>query len=119
MPRPRDPRLHIDDVLQAIANIEADTSELDYESFVTDRRARQLVERNLEIISEASRKIPQRLKQTEPDVPWREVAGIGNILRHDYGEVRPEILRRVRTNRLAALKAAAERMLARLENDGG
>jgi uncharacterized protein with HEPN domain len=119
MPRPHDPRLHIGDLLQAIANIEADTAELDYERFVADRRARQLVERNLEIISEASRRIPQRLKETEPDVPWREVAGIGNVLRHEYGEVRPGVLWRVRIHRLAALKAAAERMLARLESGGG
>ena len=51
----RDPRLHADDILQAIANIESDTVGLDYEHFAADRRARQLVERNREIISEASR----------------------------------------------------------------
>jgi uncharacterized protein with HEPN domain len=91
MPPQRDPRVHADDVLQAIANIEADTG-LDFDRFVADRRVRQLVERNLEIVSEASRRIPDRMKATEPDVPWREIAGIGNILRHDYGAVRPDIL---------------------------
>ena len=101
MPPQRDPRLHADDVLQAIANIEADTVGLDFEKFAADRRVRQLVERNLEILSEASRRIPDHLKATEPDVPWREVAGIGNVLRHDYGEVRPDILWGVRTHRLA------------------
>ncbi len=92
MPPPRDPRLHADDILQAIANIEADTARVAFEGFVADRRVRQLVERNLEIISEASRRIPDHLKATEPDVPWREIAGIGNILRHDYGAVQPETL---------------------------
>jgi uncharacterized protein with HEPN domain len=114
MPAQRDPRLQADDILQAIANIEADTAGLDFEPFVADRRVHQLVERNLEIISEASRRIPDRLKATEPDVPWQEIAGIGNVLRHDYGAVRPGILWGVRTHRLAALKAAVQRIRAHL-----
>jgi uncharacterized protein with HEPN domain len=72
MPPQRDPRLHADDILQAIANIEADTADLDFERFAADRRTRQLVERNLEIISEASRRIPDHLKAAEPDIPWRD-----------------------------------------------
>ena len=80
MPPQRDPRLQTDDILQAIANIEADTAGLDFEQFA----ARQLVERNLEIISEASRRTPDAAKATEPDVPSREIAGIGNVLRHDW-----------------------------------
>ena len=115
MPPQRDPRLQADDVLQAIANIEADTAGLDFERFAVDRRARQLVERNLEIISEASRRLPDSAKAAEPDVPWREIAGIGNVLRHDYGVVKPEILWGVRTYRLAALKAAVQRIRARFE----
>jgi len=115
MPRPRDPRFQADDVLQAIANIEADTAGLDFERFAADRRVRQLVERNLEIISEASRRLPDAAKATEPDIPWREIAGIGNVLRHDYGVVKPEILWGVRTHRLVALKAAVERIVRLLE----
>ena len=114
MPPPRDSRLHADDILQAIANIEADTAGWDLERFVADRRVRQLVERNLEITSEASRRIPDHLKAMEPDVPWREIAGIGNVLRHNYGEVRPEILWGVCTRRLAALKTAVQRIRDRL-----
>jgi uncharacterized protein with HEPN domain len=114
MPPQRDPRLQADDILQAIANIEADTAGLDFVRFVADRRVRQLVERNLEIISEASRRITDRLKATEPDIPWQEIAGIGNVLRHDYGAVRPDILWGVRTHRLAALEAAVQRIRAHL-----
>ena len=68
MPPQRDPRLQADDVLQAIANIEADTAGLDFKRFAADRRVRQLVERNLEIISEASRRISDSAKATEPDL---------------------------------------------------
>jgi uncharacterized protein with HEPN domain len=79
MPPPprRDPRHHAEDILQAIANIETDTAGLEFEAFAADRRIRQLVERNLEIISEASRRIPNHFKALEPGVPWREIAGMG------------------------------------------
>jgi uncharacterized protein with HEPN domain len=114
MPPRGDPRVHADDLLQAIANIEADTAGLDFERFAADRRTRQLVERNLEIISEASRRLSDQVKATEPDIPWREIAGIGSVLRHDYGEVRPDILWGVRAHRLATLKAAIQRIATRL-----
>ena len=59
-----------------------DTAGYDFEKFRKDRRARQLVERNLEILSEASRRLPKELKDLAAHIPWRAVAGIGNILRH-------------------------------------
>jgi uncharacterized protein with HEPN domain len=58
----RDPRSYIDDMIEAIANIEADTTGLDFGQFAGDRRVRQLVERNVEIISEASRRLPDDAK---------------------------------------------------------
>jgi uncharacterized protein with HEPN domain len=72
------------------------------------------LERAIEIISEASRHIPDDLKATEPDVPWRDIAGIGNIIRHDYNGVSPVILFRVIERDLDPLDAALTRILARL-----
>ena len=45
-------------------------------------RKRWLIERGIEIISEASRRLPHELKARHSDIPWRKVAGIGNVLRH-------------------------------------
>jgi uncharacterized protein with HEPN domain len=112
MPRRRS-RAFVEDILNAIGNIEADTEGLDFSQFVADRRIRQLVERNIEIISEASRRLPDDDKAAEADIPWREIAGIGNIIRHDYGIVRPDILWGVLTQRLAPLKRAMERLRER------
>ncbi|MDE2260959.1 MAG: DUF86 domain-containing protein [Gammaproteobacteria bacterium] len=58
----RDPGIYVDHMLEAIANIELDTAGYDFERFRKDRRVRQLVERNLEIVSEASRRLPQASK---------------------------------------------------------
>jgi uncharacterized protein with HEPN domain len=82
----KDPSVYVRHILEAIANIEMDTAGFDFEKFRVDRRARQLVERNLEILSEASRRLPEELKEGEAQIPWRAIAGIGNVLRHDYHE---------------------------------
>jgi len=61
----KDPGIYLRHILEAIANIEADTAGYDFGKFRVDRRARQLVERNLEILSEASRRLPKELKEGE------------------------------------------------------
>lgn len=110
----RDPLLHADHMLAAMANIAADLEGHDFESFRADRRTRQLVERNLEILSEASRRLPEMLKRDEPGVPWKAVAGIGNVLRHDYHRAWPAILWETCRKDLPPLHAAVTRIRARL-----
>jgi uncharacterized protein with HEPN domain len=111
----KDPRLPAVHLLEAIANIEADIADHDYGSFRDDRRTRQLVERNLEIISEASRRLPDDLKAAETGIDWRAIAGIGNVLRHDYHHSQPVILWETCRKDLAPLKAAVERIRSLLE----
>ena len=105
-----DPLLHIDNLLEAIRAIDEDVAGLDAERFAADRRARQLAERNLEIISEASRHLPRDLKEREPDIPWDAIAGIGNVLRHDYHRADPLILWETCRTDLPPLRHAARRM---------
>ncbi len=97
-------------ILEAIANVEADIAGHDFNSFRADRRTRQLAERNLEIISEAARRLPQSLKDTEPEIEWRAIAGIGNVLRHDYHRTLPTVLWETCKRDLEPLKAAVERI---------
>lgn len=111
----KDPRLYIDHMLDAIANIEADTAAYDFERFRKDRRARQLVERNLEIISEASRRVPQAFKDAEGQIPWRDIAGIGNVIRHDYHDTYPTVLWQTCAKDLKPLKVALTRIRTMIE----
>jgi uncharacterized protein with HEPN domain len=106
----KDPTVYVQHILEAIANIEADTAGYDFEKFRADRRARQLVERNLEILSEASRRIPKKLKDDEGHISWRAIAGIGNVLRHDYHDTYPTVLWDTCEKDLRPLKEAVERI---------
>jgi uncharacterized protein with HEPN domain len=78
--------------------------------FLEDRRTRQLVERNLEILSEASRRLSADLKEMEPDTPWRAIAGIGNVLRHDYHDSYRTVLWDTCNKDLKPLKDAVARI---------
>lgn len=111
----KDPRPWLDDILRSIAWIEQDIKGKTFAAFECDRRLRQLVERNLEIVSEASRHVPPELKARAPKIPWREIAGIGNVLRHDYGGTDPLILWDAARVDLKALKVAMRRMRRALD----
>ncbi len=112
----KEPRIHVEHILEAIRNIEADLAGHDFESFHADRRTRQLIERNLEIISEASRRLPDELKEAEQQIEWRAIAGIGNVLRHDYQSSQPKVLWDTCQNDLKPLRSAARRIRRELEN---
>jgi uncharacterized protein with HEPN domain len=58
----------------------------------------------VEIISEASRRLTDELKARHPEIPWRKVAGIGNVLRHDYETVAAPILWKLAQGDLPALE---------------
>jgi uncharacterized protein with HEPN domain len=75
---------------------------------------RMAFERGFEIVSEASRHVPKELKAMEPEIDWTDIAGIGNILRHDYDRVKFDILIGTSSVDFPKLSAALHRMLVRL-----
>ena len=60
---------------------------MDYERFRDDTRTVYAVTRCLEIISEASRRLPDAVKLRHPTIAWKNMAGAGNVYRHDYEDV--------------------------------
>jgi uncharacterized protein with HEPN domain len=65
------------------------------DAFEADWRKRWLVERGVEIISEAGRRLTDELKSRRPEIPWSKVAGIGNVLRHEYAGVSAPVMWKV------------------------
>ncbi len=104
----------IEDMLAAIANARRFVEGHTPESFAADAMVRRAVERVIEIVSEASRHLPPEMKARHPEVPWRAVAGIGNILRHTYERVEDREIWRVVTRDLDPLEAALGAMQADL-----
>jgi uncharacterized protein with HEPN domain len=79
--------------------------------FAGDLVLRMAIERLFEIISEASRYIPEDLKSKDSDIAWQRMADLGNWLRHAYHRVDADILWNIAENDLAPLKRFVERII--------
>jgi uncharacterized protein with HEPN domain len=90
--RSADPVPRLTDMLRAIERVRRVVGDADLDTFAADWQIQWLVERGIEIVSEASRHLPAAIKARHPTIPWNKVAGIGNILRHDYERVAPPII---------------------------
>lgn len=89
------------------------------EEFRSDWLLKHGVQRGIEIISEAARRLPDSLLQDHPDIPWRKIKAIGNILRHEYHAIQDEVIWDVAQSRLQPLQTAIDAMLVKLRCDGG
>jgi uncharacterized protein with HEPN domain len=84
-----------------------------FAGFVADLRTNYAVVRCLEIVSEASRRLTDAMRERHPEVPWRDIASIGNVFRHGYHAVKLDIVWRTVHERLPVLVAACRAEFAR------
>lgn len=84
MPKKRNINLFFVDILEAITSIKEYTQGMSYNEFLKDKRTRDAVVRNLEIIGEAAKNIPDDTKEKYPEVNWKEMAGMRDKLIHEY-----------------------------------
>jgi uncharacterized protein with HEPN domain len=82
-----------------------------YEQFRDDMRTFYAVTRCLEIISEASRRLPADLKERHVTIPWAQMAGAGNVYRHDYEDVEQKFIWQAVQHRLPELLRVVEQEL--------
>jgi len=97
-----------DNIVLAIEFVDGFT----FDQFVEDRKTVYAVIRCLEIVSEASRRLPDDLKARHSHIPWSDIAGAGNVYRHDYEDVQERILWRTVREELSDLRAAVENELS-------
>jgi uncharacterized protein with HEPN domain len=98
-------------ILTAIEDIRAALAGLSLADFTADPIRRLAVERLLEIISEASRYIPDDLKAAEKNISWRAMADLGNVLRHAYHRVDAGILWEIVENDLEPLRRFVDQVI--------
>lgn len=106
----KSPLLALTDLGDAIERVESHVAGLSRDAFIHDRLRRDAVERCIEIISEASRRVPEDLKARHPMIPWARIAAIGNVFRHEYDAVSPILVWEVVSMHLPPLKAAIEQL---------
>ena len=110
MMSPRAP-LALYHILDAIRDFEGFVGSATVEEIDADRMRRYAAERCVEIISEATHRLPDAWKAEYPSIPWSDIAGIGSVLRHDYDNVNLGIIVKLRGRPLEDLRAAVIALL--------
>lgn len=108
----RDPSLRLEDILEATHLIETYINGFKYESFIADRRTVDAVTRNLEIIGEAVKHLPDEMTDRFPEIPWKAIAGFRDILAHCYFRTEDAIIWDAAKNHTPSLAAAAKTLLS-------
>jgi uncharacterized protein with HEPN domain len=85
-PEERDPA-HLWDILEAAESILSFTRGQTFQQFVEDAKTRLAVERELEIIGEAARRISHPLREQHPEIPWKDLIGLRNVISHEYDKI--------------------------------
>jgi uncharacterized protein with HEPN domain len=107
----RDYRLYLDDILAAGEKVIRYTSGLSFDEFVADDKTFDAVVRNLQIIGEASARVPTETRSRYPDVPWAEIVGFRNIVVHYYFGVDETIIWRIVESQLVPLMEQVRKIL--------
>jgi len=106
----RDFRLYLDDILDAIRQVRSYVEGQDEDAFAADRKTQDAVIRNMEIIGKAAGKLPEEIQKAAPEIDWRKIKALRNILIHDYFGVNLPIVWDVVQNKLGPLEAACRKL---------
>lgn len=107
----RDCALQLADIREAIGRIRTYVESFDYASFCKDSKTQDAVIRNLEIIGEAARALPDEVKMQASQIEWRKITALRNLLLHEYFGISIAIVWDVTRNKLDELDMACAKLL--------
>lgn len=99
-------------MLESILDIEEATSNLGYDDFAANKTILKAVVRDLEIIGEAANKVGVEFRNSHPEIPWRDMIDMRNVLIHEYFGVIPETVWKTCRQNLPPLKKQIESILS-------
>ena len=107
----------LNDLMRQIGRVREAIGERTLAEYSESWRTRYAVERAVEIISEASRRLPESVKDRRPEIPWRKIAGVGNVLRHEYHRIVDHVIFEVVRDEIPRLEAAVIALKATLADN--
>jgi uncharacterized protein with HEPN domain len=109
----KDPRLYVIHMLECIERISRYT-QAGREAFLSDPMVQDAVYRNLQVIGEAAKRVPESVCGTAPEIPWRGLAGLRDVIVHQYEGVDPFQVWNVIGNELMRFEPLLRSLLERL-----
>ena len=108
----RDPLSSLRDIYEAIESIERFVRGMDFSAFQADEKTNAAVERKLLVVSEAAHRLGDDAEKLCPSIPWNNIRGIGNWVRHRYDRVDPSLIWQTVERDLPPQKLAIGKTLA-------
>jgi uncharacterized protein with HEPN domain len=108
---PRDYKVYLEDILQAIAKIREYVAGFSPAEPAGDTKTFDAVIRNLEVIGEAAKAVPETIRLEHPEVDWKRISGLRDILIHQYFGVDAQIIWDIIQNKLPALEEQIRAMV--------
>lgn len=109
---PRDPSLRLEDIIDACNRITGYLAGFDAKAFERDPRTVDAVIRQLEIIGEAIKALPDDVRRRDPSIPWKKIAGFRDVLAHGYFAVDILTVWDAAARHLPGLRDACQKLLA-------
>lgn len=107
----RDHKLYLEDMLEATKRIEKYARGTTLQKLKKDTLVLDGIARNLEIIGEAAKNVPAQIREKHPEVEWKKIAGLRDILAHEYFGIDTEVVWDIVKDKLPALKKQIRRIL--------
>jgi len=99
------------DMVESAKTIKKFTTGVSLAQYLDDKKLQLAIERAVEIIGEAGRRVSDNFRKAHPEIPWRAIIGQRNVLAHEYGEIKQERLWKVATEKIPELIVQLEPLI--------